>query len=194
MKLKLTFVLLTLAIFQTLPAQADGFQEKVFEKELSRQAKEKIKLFAKDLKKTLKQGLKAQGPVAAIELCHSQAPDISKEHSFEGWSLSRASLKARNASNMASEWQVGILQEFEDKKLAGIPVKALETSLVRDDRFYFIKAIPTAPLCTTCHGAELSVEVKTRLADLYPNDQAVGFRAGDIRGAFIVSKRLNELE
>lgn len=194
MKLKFISALLTLVIFQTLQAQTDDSKRNLSDKQLSQQAKEKIKLFANDLKKTLKQGLKAQGPVAAIELCHSQAPNISEAHSMNGWSLSRTSLKTRNTNNTANEWQVGILQSFEDKKLAGIPVKALEASLVRGDRFYFIKAMPTAPLCTTCHGAELSANVKTRLAELYPSDQAVGFRAGDIRGAFIVSKRINELE
>ena len=199
MKLKLIFALLTLAIFQTLPAQAKSFQEDISKKELSnkelsKQARERIKLFAKDLKKTLKQGLSTQGAVAAIELCKSQAPGISEAHSLNGWSLSRTSLKTRNSKNTATGWQVDLLQGFEDKKLAGDPLKTLEVSLVQDGRFYFIKAIPTAPLCTTCHGSDLVAPVKARLAELYPQDQAVGFSAGDIRGAFIVSKRLNEPE
>ncbi|MGO9473894.1 MAG: DUF3365 domain-containing protein [Rhodomicrobium sp.] len=30
--------------------------------------------------------------------------------------------------------------------------------------------------------------MKAKLAELYPNDQAIGFKVGDIRGAFTLSK------
>nr|VFK61436.1 MAG: Protein of unknown function (DUF3365) [Candidatus Kentron sp. UNK]VFK69117.1 MAG: Protein of unknown function (DUF3365) [Candidatus Kentron sp. UNK] len=50
--------------------------------------------------------------------------------------------------------------------------------------FRYMKAIPTLEVCTLCHGASLSPDVVTKLDELYPEDQARGFKVGDIRGAF----------
>jgi len=42
--------------------------------------------------------------------------------------------------------------------------------------------------CVTCHGdaAALAPEVKALIAGRYPQDAAVGYRAGDLRGAISV--------
>jgi hypothetical protein len=53
-----------------------------------------------------------------------------------------------------------------------------------------MKAIPTAELCVACHGSDLAPEREAQLDRLYPNDQARGFGADDIRGAFTLSKPL----
>jgi hypothetical protein len=47
-----------------------------------------------------------------------------------------------------------------------------------------LRPIGTVSLCTTCHGStsELSADVRERLRALYPQDEAVGFREGDLRG------------
>jgi cytochrome c553 len=43
-------------------------------------------------------------------------------------------------------------------------------------------------LCATCHGDATTIPapVQERLAALYPQDQATGFRDGDLRGWFWV--------
>ena len=57
---------------------------------------------------------------------------------------------------------------------------------VRDGGARFMAPIMTGPLCLTCHGAQLSPAVKAALAKDYPGDQATGFKAGDLRGAFSI--------
>ena len=49
-----------------------------------------------------------------------------------------------------------------------------------------VKPIAVAPPCLACHGAteQLSEEVQTYLTEHYPNDQAVGYAVGDLRGVF----------
>ena len=55
--------------------------------------------------------------------------------------------------------------------------------------FRYMKPIMTAGQpCLACHGSELKLEVSAKIKELYPNDQATGFSAGDMRGAFTVSK------
>jgi hypothetical protein len=51
-----------------------------------------------------------------------------------------------------------------------------------------MKAIPTAAQCLNCHGESISPEVDAKLKALYPNDQARGFKEGDLRGAFTLAK------
>jgi Protein of unknown function (DUF3365) len=45
-------------------------------------------------------------------------------------------------------------------------------------------------LCTGCHGTpdRLSPAVQERLKALYPDDKAVGYGVGQIRGAMTISK------
>ena len=56
--------------------------------------------------------------------------------------------------------------------------------------FRYMKPIPTAKVCLGCHGDSLSAELAAKLDELYPDDQARGFKEGDIRGAFTISKPL----
>jgi hypothetical protein len=55
-----------------------------------------------------------------------------------------------------------------------------------------MRPIPAGGVCLACHGpAEvLPNEVKQALKTKYPNDQATGYTAGQLRGAFSVSKTI----
>jgi hypothetical protein len=51
----------------------------------------------------------------------------------------------------------------------------------------YVEPIRVKSMCLTCHGATLAPEVASRIAELYPEDQATGFGEGDLRGVFWVS-------
>ena len=53
-----------------------------------------------------------------------------------------------------------------------------------------MKAIPTADLCLACHGESINPDIAAAIDEAYPEDQARGFKSGDIRGAFSLSKPL----
>ena len=53
-----------------------------------------------------------------------------------------------------------------------------------DDRSGYVEPIVLQPLCLTCHGDSLAPEVAARIQDLYPQDRAVGYEVGDLRGVF----------
>jgi hypothetical protein len=40
------------------------------------------------------------------------------------------------------------------------------------------------PLCATCHGEAVEPALLERIRALYPRDEAVGFRVGELRGMF----------
>jgi hypothetical protein len=56
----------------------------------------------------------------------------------------------------------------------------------------YAKALPTQAVCLNCHGdpEKLSPEVKATLAAEYPDDKAVGYSAGMIRGILSIKKAL----
>lgn len=159
-------------------------------------AKSAIKDFAGALQGELKTAMQAGGPVAAIGVCNTQAAAIAEKVGVEhGLSLSRVSLRNRNPDNAPNEWQAAALEKFEARKAAGEDVTSLvwsETASNGDGReFRMMKAIPTGGICLTCHGVGIAPEIEQQLAALYPEDRATGFSEGDIRGAFVVTKKLD---
>jgi uncharacterized protein DUF3365 len=142
-----------------------------------------------ELQKVMAQG----GPVAAIEVCNLEAPQIAAEVSREnGMTVRRTSLKLRQPANKPDAWELAQLQSFEQRKAAGEAPAAIEIGEFVESGgkrlFRYMKAIPTAELCLTCHGSAIAPEVSERLETLYPADAATGFKAGDLRGAFTITQ------
>jgi len=154
-----------------------------------------VKQFATELKGRLTEGMQQGGPVNAITVCNTDAPEIAQKVS-EGsdWNVARTSLKIRNPGNAPDPWEIQVLHSFEERKAAGEDLEAMEHwEVVEMDgakSFRYMKAIPTGPVCLNCHGAELAPQVSEALDRLYPEDQARGFSAGDIRGAFTLTKSM----
>jgi hypothetical protein len=145
--------------------------------------------FMKTLKGELMQAMQAGGPVNAIGVCKIRAPAIAAElGEREGWQVGRTSLKPRNLANAPDEWERARLENFEQRKQAGEDPGQIEYYAVVDQNgqpvFRYMKAIPTAQLCLVCHGEKIDSAVEAKLTELYPRDQARGYKAGDIRGAF----------
>ena len=110
----------------------------------------------------------------------------------QGLKLSRVSLRNRNPANAPEDWQIAVLQSFENRKDKGEDPASLSwheiANVAGRQQFRFMKAIPTAPLCLQCHGSAITPDVEARLNELYPLDKATGFETGDIRGAFVVTR------
>jgi hypothetical protein len=153
-----------------------------------------IKELAAALQSELKAAMQTGGPVAAIGVCNTQAMPITQKVAAEqGLRLSRVSLNNRNPANLPNEWQTAVLKAFEQKQAEGKDIGSLAWSeTVNVDgkqEFRFMKAIPTNAVCLSCHGTELSPEVSRVLTGLYPADRATGYNEGDIRGAFVASRK-----
>jgi len=159
------------------------------------QARQATAAFGKALKSELLTAMKSGGPITAIEVCNTQAPAIARAVSLEqDVQISRVSLKNRNPENAPSSWQTRVLEMFEARKQSGEPPNSLtwhETVPVESGHeFRFMQAIPTGGPCLQCHGVAIDPAVAEKLAAFYPEDKATGFRQGDLRGAFVVTKSL----
>lgn len=45
--------------------------------------------------------------------------------------------------------------------------------------------------CLACHGPAIEPKTAAAIEALYPNDEAVGFRVGDLRGAFSLTRTID---
>ncbi len=151
-----------------------------------------VKKFAGTLKPQLKAALESGGPVNAIEICSTQAPDIARKLSIEsGWDIKRVSLKPRNSHSAKPDiWETSVLQRFNDRQVMGESANKMMHSEIIGGEFRFMKAQGVEAICLNCHGEKLSPSVSEALQKHYPDDMATGYSLGQIRGAFSLSKKI----
>lgn len=179
---------LTLGIAAALPAQASDLVDQQLQD--YRQA---AQTFGKTLKGELQAAMKQGGPMAAVSVCNERAPEIAAQLSEEtGFTLRRTSLKPR--ATPPTDWEREVLEQFEARRADGEPPKAIEwhevTNADGGKQLRYMKAIGTQGVCLTCHGTDIDPALKAKIDKLYPEDQAVGFEEGDIRGAFSITAPL----
>jgi hypothetical protein len=122
-------------------------------------------------------------PSEALEVCSELAQPLTAEVAATAEvEVGRTSLKLRNPKNEPLPWVRAWLEEHWDEPAAGV----LPIVVDLGDALGIARPIGTMALCETCHGPEdaLSADLRTSLSRLYPEDQAIGFTAGDMRGAF----------
>lgn len=149
------------------------------------------------LAKELHAALEAGGPAQGIDVCSRRAgviaADVSRTHAAE---VGRTTQRTRNPANAPDTWAQQGLRELERRKAAGEDPQQLEhAEIVMQNgmpTFRYLKAIaiPANGPCLMCHGDKLNPAVSAALDERYPSDTARGYRVGDIRGAFSVTRPL----
>jgi len=156
-------------------------------------ARAAVKAMGGALQTKLKEALAADGPIAAVQVCKTVAPEIAQEQSkAAGMTIRRTALKVRNPDNAPDALERKVLEDFTARLAAGADANTLEhvEEVTGDGKttVRYFKAIPTAAApCLVCHGSAVSGELKETIDKLYPSDQATGFKEGDLRGAFSVT-------
>lgn len=150
---------------------------------LSDEVAQKKMLAAKDalfnkLSGRLMEAMGTVGPVQAIAVCKNEAPKIAEEIATEhGLKIGRIGVRLRNPRNAGPSWAKQLVAEkVAEPKFVQLSSGAAAALL----------PIKLQPQCLMCHGPEesLSADIKTQLSKLYPDDQATGFREGELRGWF----------
>jgi hypothetical protein len=124
----------------------------------------------------LQAGLASGGGPAGIEACRLKAPVIAANVSKQfGLKIGRTSYRLRNRANTTPAWAVREVAHrvAEPTYLAG-PGGELGALL----------PIRLRAECEMCHGPVESIteDIHRAIDTFYPNDQAVGFVEGDLRG------------
>lgn len=134
-----------------------------------------------ELKQALMSGMQ-KGPLNAISVCKVQAPAIADSHSGGGIQMGRTSHRLRNPANSAPDWVDPVLKSY----LSEVSSRTPRVVPLVDNREGYIEPIMVKPLCLACHGGSLSPDVTAQIEEAYPEDEATGFKMGDLRGVYWV--------
>lgn len=147
------------------------------------------------LSSVLKTEIQKGGTTHAISVCRDKAPAMAKALSeAKGVQIRRVSLKNRNPKAVPDAWEKTVLEEFDRQAAAGGNIDLLEKTGITQENgktvYRYMKALPTQAACLQCHGDETKIKAETRnrLQELYPDDKATGYSAGQIRGAITIKK------
>ena len=151
----------------------------------------------KELGQKLQSAMTEGGAVNAIGVCNTQAPEIAGRVSAQNQvKLSRVGTRARNpVMGVPNDWQARALAQFDAGLARGDKPAEMEFSetITKSDgskEFHYAKPIVLQPMCVSCHGGpeQISPEVKSKLSELYPNDKALNYQPGQLRGAVVLSR------
>ena len=145
-------------------------------------AREALAPFQGKLKGALMSAL-SQGLVAAVDACAVQAPKLAAEASVNGIKVGRATAKTRNPQNAADGWKAEALAHF-----AALPSleNASYSKVLPSGATAYAEPIVTQPTCLVCHGKNVEASTQEAIRKRYPQDQATGYEAGQLRGLFWV--------
>lgn len=147
----------------------------------------------KQLGSNLMRAINDGGYDHAVSFCRVQAKPITDSvgRDFQA-QVSRVSDKPRNPRNVASEDEMKYITYYKQalRQESDWSSKLIETS----DSYTYYAPIITQPLCLNCHGdpqTEINSETLARLRSDYPQDKAVGYGLGELRGMWKVKWEKN---
>lgn len=162
------------------------------ESEARAEAERLAQRVAATLMQRLEEALSQGDVLAAARVCSQVAQEVTAS-AAEGSRarVRRTALRVRNAANRPDVYERVWLERQAEVVAEG---KAPEVTFEvvgegRDRALRHMRPIVfPGPPCAGCHGTDDEIAEKTRafLSAAYPEDEAVGFAAGDLRGAISV--------
>lgn len=190
--MKKTILFLLFISFGLLSCQSSSSEQTVTDKEsnnksvdyLTEGKKITATAFAA-LSSKLQTAMQEGGVANAVSYCNIAAlPLIDSLSKANNVSIRRTSLKYRNPADAPTETEVAVLNTFADQLQKKEPL----SPLVIEHNFY--APIMIAPPCLKCHGKigeTLAESDYKHILKTYPEDKAIGYVAGDLRGMWVVS-------
>ena len=153
--------------------------------------------FMKDLKGILINQIQTNGILQAVSVCSDTAQVLTNNFGVEkGVYIKRVSLKNRNVNNAPDDFEKMILNKFTMMQQNNELNNETEyAEIVEEGEFKYlryVKPILVQAECLNCHGSENEImpEVKQLISQAYPDDKAVGYKIGDLRGAVSLKKAI----
>ena len=170
----------------TLLAQANELNNQ----EAKKIAIDAIKTVGGTLQHTLKTKVKQEGFASAADFCSLEASSLTQKSIAtlpKGVSVKRVTKKPRNEKNLANEMQTKVLEEIETKMKSGTTPKLI-IKKITTNHYQVYKPLIISKACLNCHGDNTTrnKDAYTIIAKHYPNDKAINYKLGELRGAFLV--------
>jgi hypothetical protein len=147
-------------------------------------AQSTFKVLSMNLSGAMQEG----GVENAVQYCNLAAyplvDSLSKVHQAE---IRRTSLRVRNEKNQPTDAEKDVLNAYQEAFEKGEKLQPRVLRVGEDIAFY--APIMIQPLCLKCHGEagkDISEADLATIRQLYPNDRAIGFHEGDLRGMWSI--------
>ncbi|SHM41118.1 Protein of unknown function [Cyclobacterium lianum] len=141
---------------------------------------------------TLQNAIGDKGITGAIDFCQTQALPITREVAEKhGVSIRRVSLKNRNPVNSPNDMEKTLLEAYAFNIENDIEIRPNIQKINDGEVLLYTRAI-TIPgaLCLNCHGEpgkEVNEPTLEKIKAQYPEDKALGYKAGELRGMWSIS-------
>ena len=175
-------IALALLVCGSLACQDTAEPPAVSEADLER-AQATLAPFKEQLVDELMGSLGEGEPENAIHVCRERAPEIAAQLSVGGVEMGRTSHKTRNPANAPQPWVEPLLAAYLETPTDTKP-KAV---YVDESTVGYVEPIYVMSFCLSCHGPSVEPELLAEIQSVYPDDQATGFKANDLRGLFWVT-------
>ncbi|HKK79447.1 MAG TPA: DUF3365 domain-containing protein [Phaeodactylibacter sp.] len=144
----------------------------------------------KALSGQLKSALQEGGVPNAVRYCNTVAyPLVDSLSEVYNASIRRASDKVRNPKDAPTPLEQEVLDTYHAQMAAGEQPKPVVRQL-QSGEIAFYAPIRMQELCLNCHGKlgeTLKKEDYAVIKELYPEDEAIGYAAGDLRGIWSIT-------
>jgi len=154
---------------------------------------ETFSLLSSNLQTAMQQG----GVSNALPFCSLAASPLTAGMAGKhGVTIRRVTHKPRNPASRADATELAILNHYEAALTGTNPPPPLLTNLTASTVTFFAPIVLNNELCLKCHGEhgkDISSENVALIAHLYPQDEATGFKLGQLRGAWRIDIPLASL-
>ncbi len=151
--------------------------------------------FVQELMATLQRELQSRGTLHALAVCAEKAPKLARRHSRAGLQVRRVSPAVRNPAHRPDAFEERHLDTWARHLASGHAISETWEVVTEGEQrvLRYLRPIKVADLCLRCHGPrdKLDPELLRLLQEKYPQDRAVGYKAGNLRGAVSVTVRLD---
>jgi hypothetical protein len=144
----------------------------------------------KELKGVLIEQIQTEGVLQAVSVCSDTAQILTNEFGLsKGLFIRRVSLKNRNTNNYPDDFEKAVLNRFQLlHQNNGLTSETEYAEITTEDDIKYLrylKPIVIQAECLNCHGNESDMmpEVNKLITQKYPDDEATGYKTGDLRGA-----------
>ncbi len=138
----------------------------------------------------LQNAMQKGGVKNAVKYCNLSADGlVDSLENIHNAKIRRTSLKTRNSNNQPSDKELEQLKIYQDQLSNGTALDPVVVEMPNNEIAFYMPIL-AMPLCQKCHGTigeTLLREDYEYIQQLYPNDKAVGYSAGDWRGMWSIT-------
>ena len=173
-------------INRNAPEEQSGTKTLIADSIYMQRGNQIVSLTFDTLRNSLLRAISSHGTEGAIAFCNENAYPLTDIYA-DSVVIRRTSLRVRNSNNKPDSLELLTLNDMDGlMRSSKIPTTRVIRQHSKGEIHYF-KPILLQAMCMNCHGTpgvQIQNLTQAKIKQLYPDDQAVNFKEGDLRGVW----------